>query len=511
MNQTFKPNFLPRILGLAFLLGGVLAVYLTTVQSLLERWNQTGSEYGHGLLLVGVIVWLIFRQRQPLQQAEIAPCYWTLLPAILCSFLWSAGYITQVNLVQQFALPGVIFFSVTALMGIPIARIVWFPLSLIVFALPVWNVLQPALQYLAVTACAFIFSILSMPVHISGNSISVTTGTFQVAAGCSGLNLFLAASVLGILFAHLNFTRRRDQIIVVLLALLVGIICNWVRIASIIFIAQLSNDIQHPIVQDHSWLGWAWFAVLFAVYIFVVNRLPFAANHSDLDTKTAQGHAQQKTPRRMSIAALVACMLGIYSAPLLSTYLLQKNSANSTPILAPAKLLDYPATAINDPTSWQPNFHAATSELHVRLATNSAPLYFHLYFYATQRQETELIHFDNTIADDKNWHVVQLLNQDSNSENHWWQDVIVESHGSNTRRTLLVRYWYSIAGSNTTTPTIAKLLQLKGFLRNRTDASLIAINTACAEPNCHKAQKSLDEITKSAAVEARNILNSLVN
>ncbi len=511
MNQHVTTPTLSRAASLALLLCCLLAVYFSTVQSLLDRWNQSGSEYGHGPLLVGVIVWLIFRERHRLLRADIKPCYWALLLAGLLSMLWSAGYITQVNVVQQVALPCVIFFSVIALLGIPVARILWFPLSLIVFAIPVWNVLQPPLQDLAVAACGQLFSFINIPVHISGNAITVTSGTFQVATGCSGLNLFLAATLLGILFAHLHFTERRDQFIVVLLALLLGIVCNWVRIATIIWIAQLSDDINHPIVQDHGWLGWAWFTLLFAGYLFFVNRLPFAVKDAHSNSNPLHQTGQQSASKRVSIAALLACMLGVYSAPLLSIYLPNRNSPAPLPIVAPATVLGYPARAIGDTTSWRPNFHATTSELHIRLETNSEPLDFHLYFYATQRQETELIHFDNTIADDKNWHVVRFLNQGSSSENHWWRDVIVESHGLNSRRSLLVRYWYSIAGSNTTNPTIAKLLQLKGFIHNRTDASLIAINTACSEPDCHKAQKSLDAITKSASLEAKNIINPLVN
>ncbi len=510
MDQTVKQPFLPRIFGLALLLCGVLVVYLATVQSLLARWNQTGSEYGHGLLLVGVIVWLIYRQRQALRHAAITPCYWALLPAMLCSVLWSAGYITQVNLVQQFALPGVVFFSVTALMGIAVARIIWFPLSLIVLALPVWNVLQPTLQYLAVTACAFIFSTLSIPVHISGNSISVTSGTFQVAAGCSGLNLFLAASVLGILFAHLNFARHRDQLIVVLLALLVGIVCNWIRITSIIAIAQFSDNIQHPIVQDHGWLGWTWFAVLFAAYLFFVNRLPFANKHIASTPNSVQQQTQRQTPRRISIAALAACMFGVYSAPLLSMYLLNSNGTHNMPIVSPTTLFDYSAVAINDTTTWQPNFHAASSELHLRVAASPSPFDFHLYFYAAQSQAAELIHFDNTIADAKNWHVVQYLPQHSNAANSWWQDVVVKSDDANNRQTLLIRYWYSIAGSNTTNSASAKLLQLKGFIQNRTDASLIAINAKCTDAGCNDAQQQFDEITKTAVSEADRLITSLL-
>lgn len=503
MNQHATLPLLPRTVGLALLLCGLIVVYFSTWQSLFERWNQSGSEYSHGPLLLGVIVWLLVRERQRFQLAEVKPCYWALLPAMLFSLLWSAGAITQVNIVQQVALPGVIFFSVTALLGLAVARIIWFPLSLIVFALPLWNVLQPALQYIATTACASILSLLSIPAYINGNSITLTSGTFEIATGCSGLNLFLAASILGILFAHLNFASRRDQCIVVLLALLVGIVCNWVRITTIILIAQFSDNIQHPIVQDHDWLGWVWFALLFAAYLFGVNRLPFAVKRT-----AAAVDVTQLVRQRLPVMTLLVCMLSVYSAPLLSAYRLNKNHSAASQITAPETVLGYAAQTLVDATAWHPAFHNATSELHLRVAANPAPIYFHLYFYATQSQGAELVHFNNKITNSKRWHEVRQFDQGPDAPARRWQDVIVQSNS--TQQLLLVRYWYSIAGSRTTSSTTAKILQLKGLINKRSDATLTAIGSVCARQDCKGAQHLLDGITELAAQEATTIIDSVL-
>lgn len=508
MNQLFTAPALPRAASLVLLLGGLLTVYFTTVQSLLNRWNQSGSEYGHGTLLVGVIIWLIFREQQRLHSAHIRPCYRALLPAALFSTLWSAGYIMQVNVVQQVALPCVVFFSIVALTGIQVGRIIWFPLSLIVFALPVWNVLQPSLQQLAVAACAQIFSIINIPVHIDRNFITVTSGTFQVATGCSGLNLFLAATVLGILFAHVNFAARRDQVVAVLLAVLLGVICNWVRITTIILIAQSSDNIQHPVVQNHGWLGWTWFALLFAGYLFFINRLPFAVKSDHCDSSAAHQCVQPTPTQRVSISALIVCMLGVYSAPLLSLYLLNKHHTDTQTIVALATMLGYPTQIVDDDNAWHPNFHGATSELHVRFAVNNEPVDFHLYFYASQSQGNEMIHFENTMADGRLWHIAPSLRELSNSANDDWKDVIIDSRNTSSRQPVLARYWYAIAGSNTTSSTTAKLLQLKGFLLNRSDAALVAISIPCSNETCEDAYTTLDKLTQPIAAEADTLIDN---
>lgn len=496
--------------GITVFLCGLLAVYFVTVQSLLDRWYRSGSEYSHGPLLIGVIVWLIFRKRQQLLLAEIRPSYWALLPAILSSLLWSAGYIAQVNIVQQVALPCVLFFSMTALLGISTGRIIWFPLSLIVFALPVWNVLQPPLQHIATTACAYILSILSIPAHINGNLITLTSGMFQIATGCSGLNLFLAASILGILFAHLNFTARRDQVIVVLLAMLVGIVCNWMRITTIILIAQFSDNIQHPVVQDHDWLGWVWFAVLFAAYLFFVTRLPFAVKNAGPTAKATQQRENETTLQYKSVQTLLICMLSVYSGPLLTIYMQNKSRFDIPQMTAPDIVLGYPAQVIIDAKAWRPDFRGASSELHLRLTAKPESIDFHLYFYANQTQGAELVHFDNTITDSKRWHVVGYTKQEANSPAQRWQDAIVKS-SETTQPMLLVRYWYAIAGSNTTSSTEAKILQLRGFFNNRSDAALIAISSSCARQDCKDAQQLLDKITEPAAQEANTIIDNLLD
>ncbi len=511
MIKNLKISSLSRVTGLVLLLCGLLIVYFATVQSLLARWNQIGSEYGHGPLLVVVIIWLLFRERKSICQAISKPCYWALLPAAFFSVLWSAGHVTQVNVVQQITLPCVIFFSVIALTGFPVARVIVFPLSLIVFALPVWNVLQAPLQDLAVAACAQIFFVLNIPVHITGNAITVTSGTFQVATGCSGLNLFLAATVLGILFAYLNFTARRDQIIVVMLALLLGVVCNWIRITTIILIAQVSDDIQHPIVQNHGWLGWAWFALLFAGYLYFVSRLPLTVKSDHSNASDVHKSAHQMTLQRLPVSTVLVCMLASYSSPLLSTYLINKNKTNIAPIAAPVTLLGYPTQTFDDATAWHPNYQGATNEIHLRLAAYPTPFDFHLYFYAAQSQGTELIRFDNTIADGKRWHISSLSNQDSNSENRWWKDVIVEDYSSNNIQPLLVRYWYSVAGSNTTSSTKAKLLQLKGFINKRSDAALVAISSNCATQDCTGAKLLLDKITESVSQEAKHFIENTLS
>ena len=213
---------------------GLLVLYVPTFYSLAAWYWQT-DEGAHGPIVLGVIVWLIWRRRAVLLAAPVrtAPVagFASLIFGLL---LYVLGRSQEIALFEVSALASILAGVLLAMRGWPALGALWFPVLFVAFMVPLPGIFVDALtgplkQQVSEIAERLLHA-AGYPVARSG--VVITIGQYQllVADACAGLNSMLSLSALGVLFMYL--TARAN------------LLHNAIMLASILPIAFLANIVR---------------------------------------------------------------------------------------------------------------------------------------------------------------------------------------------------------------------------------------------------------------------------
>jgi len=277
------------LVGLAavLLLG---AIYWQTVWHMAQVWLDSVT-FRHGLVIVPISAWLIWRRRRLLLQTPLQPNRWAACALAVPVAAWWLGRATDVSVVQEAAMVAMIPMLVTAVLGTAAFKILRFPLLYLFFAVPVGWFLVPPLMHVTAFFAVHGLQWSGIPVFQDGFRISVPTGDFLVANACSGIRYLIACLALGTLFAYLFYRSRWRRALFMALAFVVPVVANGIRAYGIILLAYLS-DMRIATGFDHIIYGF----IFFSVVLFLMFWLGSLFRE---DTEAAQ-HAAQETPGRRS-------------------------------------------------------------------------------------------------------------------------------------------------------------------------------------------------------------------
>jgi exosortase len=202
------------------LIAGALAfVYFTVLEKLGRDWWHD-ENYSHGLLIPFVIGYILWQERKRFQAAQTRPAVWFGAIGVTISLLalWAgtAGaelFLQRISLVVMLA-SVVIFFW-----GFRLLRLVFVPLSLLVLAIPipqiVFNKIAFPLQLFASRCAVGAMSLLNIPVLRQGNVIELmplgasTPKKLAVVEACSGIRSLMTLVTLAVIYAY--FTKPKSD------------------------------------------------------------------------------------------------------------------------------------------------------------------------------------------------------------------------------------------------------------------------------------------------------------
>jgi exosortase len=266
MSRSLEPaSFLPAsdarrtLRGLRPLaaLAAVAAAAWPSLVNLAEGpWTTFG--YSHGWLIVVVVAWLSWRAGRALEatSVDVVPALAGLAASLVLLLL---GRFAAIDLVVEVAAVGVALAVALAWFGREGLVRLAFPFLYLLLAVPVWDAVTPLLQAMTVAANRVALGVLGIPALVEGNLVTVPAGTFEIAGGCSGHHLFVVAAAAGLLYCHLNEVGLVRGAKIVAFALALGVLTNWIRVATIIVRGEMT-DMQTPLIHDHYWFGWYLFA-----------------------------------------------------------------------------------------------------------------------------------------------------------------------------------------------------------------------------------------------------------
>jgi exosortase A len=430
-----------------------LLAHWPTAWSIISIWERSGT-YAHGYVILPISMWLIWRRRAVLATLPLKPC-WPALPALLaCGGVWLVAQVGDVQIVRQYAFVAMMPLSVLALLGLPLARAIVFPLAYLLFMVPVGESLVPPLIDITANFTIDALRLTGIPVLRDGNSFAIPSGNWSVVDACSGLRYLIASITLGWLYAYLTYRSLWRRVAFILTATLLPVLANGMRAYMIVMIGHLSG-MTLAVGVDHIIYGWAFFGLvmllLFWVGSFWRDDVPPSAGQEAL---RASRHAVAPMPGWRVAALSLAVLLSVGAWPALAYRAEHLAPAAARVQLAPI------ASSAPAFSPWVPGFTPSTASLQVFQATGSQPVGLHLLYYGNNSGDGKLISSANHMEMDAGkYHEdhVGVRTETIGGRPVALRESTVEGRGQR----LLVWRWYWIGGELIQSNYVGKLLQVK--------------------------------------------------
>lgn len=466
-----------------FVLGAGLAllVYWSTASSLLERWDGDPT-YSHGYLLVVVSAWMVWRAWRRGELENTTPSRFALLPLALAGLLWLLAHAGSILIAQQLLLPALLLGLAWAFFGRRGLLALLVPIGLLYLAIPVWEVLRPPLRDVSSFAVGNALQAAGMPVFLHGNRVDLPAGSFEIANGCSGLNVFLAGAALGAIQAYLFVGAVWARAVLFGAALLATVIANWLRIAIIITAGHMT-DMQHWLIEDHYEFGWVTFAVMMVPVLILGRYLE----------RLAPARAPRSAPPALSFrpanatGRTLGAAFAILLLPGVAWPLIYRAGEAATPPALPAAAGEWRLEGAAG-LDWRPLQPGHSTELSGRYTDGARDVDAWVVFYERQGPGRKLIGDGNAFARPEDGRLrpgsglpgeLRLV--------------------TGRRDDRLIWYRYEVNERVTASGAQAKLYEIIGNFRGRPSAYGAFVSARCGQPDCEDAREALRAFEAGAA------------
>jgi len=226
---------------------GFLALYAGTYAEL-ARTNWASEELNYGPLILAVSLWLFYREREALSQLAPRPSLRTGYGLLAFGLLLYAVGVTQSIMLFEVGSQIAVIAAVLLIhKGWPAIRLLWVPLLLMVFLVPLPDLVVALVTgplKIGVSAVAtHLLHVAGYPVARSG--VVMTVGQYQllVADACAGLSSILTLEAVGIVYmklvGHVSVLRNT---ILALLLVPVAFVANVVRVIILVLVTYYLGD-----------------------------------------------------------------------------------------------------------------------------------------------------------------------------------------------------------------------------------------------------------------------------
>jgi exosortase len=195
---------------------------------------QGSQDYSHGFLIAPLSVYFAWERRRKLARAPIDPSWWGLFPLTLGVIALLVGRLGVELMSMRVAFPLTLIGLVILLLGLPIFRILAFPLCFLFLMVPLpqslVNVVAFPLQLFAADLAVQILHVMDVPVLREGNIIHLPETQLFVAEACSGLRSLMALGTLGVVFAYFFRKTWGERLVLVASTLPIAVLVNAFRV-----------------------------------------------------------------------------------------------------------------------------------------------------------------------------------------------------------------------------------------------------------------------------------------
>lgn len=521
MMKSITGNRLGLLIGFLMLL--TLLFYHETVGAIWALWtSEHNPTYSHGPLLLLVCVYLFYHEwRRNRDHATIDISYVGLMGVAGSSLLWFLAGLGSVQIVQMLSLVAVLLFVLVAALGFQQAKPYLFPVLLIIGALPVWEVFGPYLQANSAIMAGWITSHTIHPSVREGMLIHIPAGSFEVETGCSGLAYFIVSIIIALLFVHghpMSIWRRLSFLLV---AMLVAVVGNVLRVYIIVLSGELTNMQSYFVKVEHVSLGWAIFFIGISIYLWQAGRfipkkeigfgespeengavgLSAEERSSEPQSNEIPGRDEEPVEQRITTrplknkwgVALPVLVAAISIGPLVNeAYRPGGDSGESFSIQFPDEVDGW--QRVNYQSSYRPFLQrgAAMDETGYATIKKDKHVFMFVNYYYRQHQGSEAVSDMNHVSMKGQWMSVDRSRIRPGIPG--FSDLRETRLRARNGEEKLVWFWYETNGVRTSKDWFAKLQNIFGLLQGKPSIRVVVLGTELTS-NIADARKLLSDFT----------------
>jgi exosortase A len=398
--------------GVVFLFG----LYGPTIEAMVRTWLRSDT-YAHGILVLPISIWLIWRRRHVLRQLEPRPAPWLLWAMVALAFAWLLSDLAGVHAGAQFATVGLLVLAVPVLLGLQVAGAIAFPLAFLFFMVPFGEFTTPTMMEWTADVTVGFLRLVGIPVYREGMQFVIPSGSWSVVEACSGVRYLIASFMVGTLFAYLTYASTRKRLVFAAFALVVPVVANWLRAIMIVMLGHLSDN-RIAAGVDHLVYGWLFFGVVIAIMFFVGSRwadhgpaIATGGDRTGAGAPTIAGpDVDDRKPSGVPLWARVGTgtlMVAVLATPHLATWRLDAAGHSEIRLELPALAATGTDSAWGPAPSSLPTplFAGPAAQTRATYTSPGGPVGVHVAYYANQSYDRKLVSSQNMLvrSDDPSW------------------------------------------------------------------------------------------------------------
>ena len=477
LNRRFTKNALVILALLAWLI-----LFQDALISAVEIW-YVSEIFSHGFFIIPGALYFIWQLRFEVYKQDIRPNFWVLLFLVPTLILGVVGVVGGVQVFTHISAFTVLPLAIWLCTGNAIAKIIWFPLCFMLFSIPVGEELVPFLQKITADIAIMILGWTTIPSFNNGLYIEIPQGKFVVAEACSGIRFFVGSLVFGAVYSHISYRSFKRKVAFMVLALLVPVVANAVRVFGIVVIGYFS-DMKYASGADHIIYGWVFFAIV--LFLLVLLGETFREKKPKLKPLESSNN-ELYVPMSLVVPkfpiVLVLVLLG-------GGMLWQSSvSLDDDPVKSMIKRQPLQSFAFEEKVKvrqWSPILSGQT-DLYYGVQKREGlveEVDFVLGWYAENREGAELVSSANALYDKEYWSILnsQTLTIGGNGASAQLLKIVSTFGGQR-----MVLYWYQLPDSTLHSRIKAKLYQTFDVLLGGKGAGALVAVSAYYDSNTEQA------------------------
>jgi exosortase A len=448
----------------------LLVLFHRTAYSIVRLWLDN-SAYSHGFLVIPLAAWLVWERRQTLDAVSPRPVAWALLPLFLAAIVWLTAQIISIQVVSQLALVAMVNCVLLALLGPATYRILLLPALFLFAAVPVGEELTPQLQSWTANIAVAALRASGQPVFQEGLQISTPIGSFAVADECSGLRFLTATLTLAILFAAQFYSSWTRRFAFMALALIIPIIANGLRAYTVILLAGRFG-LEFAASVDHVVYGWVFLSLVTGLLLII----GWSFRQPPVRVRIPSRGAPRRQPLQRRDALVASGVLTILIAVSLTAAALAGEHHAIVKLDLPSQTAPLDAATVQN-LPWRPDLPGADARRFDQELVDGHAVTRVVAYYAWQRQGAKATDGGASLAP-ADWTRLSFGKAAVTVDGQAFTAQRLVAAKGNQR--WLIYTWYWVPDRFTGSPTVAKLLQIKGLLQGRNAAATIVVATPFA-------------------------------
>ena len=248
---------------------GFAAVYWQVFGKLVHDWYYDDN-YSHGFLIIPLALYLAWERRDRLQQLVPSPSMFGMVVVVGSVGVLLAGILGSELFLQRVSIVGAVVGTVLFLGGWPYARVLMFPLAILLLMIPIpaiiFNQIAFPLQLLASRFGETAMGVANVPVLREGNVLILANTTLEVAEACSGIRSLVSLFTLAVVLGYFADSRAWVRTLIAVSSIPVAVITNGFRVAGTGIAAhQFGPEAAQGFFHEFS--GWMVFVAAFALML----------------------------------------------------------------------------------------------------------------------------------------------------------------------------------------------------------------------------------------------------